>query len=174
MRQVNGIVAGLATFAVLLALTAQAANGDKALADTDARRKTAENSVRQIKAKSPADAATVMPAYSAAASKNNAWLDVVCQAIQTGAAALPDVKPAADDAAGALVDWVIARNHALAVTASLDGAAGAGVKTGVSQDLQLIAASTWKTARAGDETRRTKAAADLKQRLQWKAWDDIR
>ena len=79
-----------------------AANVDKALTGADGRRKAAENGLREIKTKSKEQAEQVRPLYAEAASRNNAWLDVVCQAIQQGAATAPDVSASVEPAASAL------------------------------------------------------------------------
>ena len=62
-----------------------AADLNNALINADGRRKAAENGLRQIKAKSRDQAEQVHPLYAEAASRNNAWLDIVCQAIKQGA-----------------------------------------------------------------------------------------
>ena len=84
------IAAALLVLAGTSALFA-AANVDKALTEADGRRKAAENGLREIKAKSKEQGEQVRPLYAEAASRNNAWLDVVCQSIQQGASTAPDV-----------------------------------------------------------------------------------
>ncbi len=116
------IVAALLVLAGTSALLI-AANVDKALTDADGRRKAAENGLREIKAKSREQAEQVRPLYAEAASRNNAWLDVVCQSIQ--------------------------------------------------QDLTEIASETWKANREANEQKRMKTATALKERLQWRSWEEV-
>jgi hypothetical protein len=43
----------------------------------------------------------------------------------------------------------------------------------VSQDLQRISTSTWKDDQRADQSKRAKVAADLKECLRWKTWEEI-
>ena len=159
---------------LLVALTAvtYAADLNKALTETEGRRRAAENGLRDIKKKSARDAEQVRALYTEAASANNAWLETVCQAIQQGAANAPDVATSAQSAADALVAWVNLRNRALSLPV-LDDTVATMVKRTVVQNLTDIAAESWKKDRRNDERKRTAAVARLKERLQWKAWDAV-
>jgi hypothetical protein len=124
---------------ILVAISAlNAAPFDKSLSETDGRRKAADNGLRQIKMKSQQEAEQVRGLYTAAASNNNAWVDMVCQAIEQGAPAAPDVSGVAGSAASSLVEWVCARNRALGLP-ELRGSVGESVKKAVTQDLTDIA-----------------------------------
>lgn len=130
----------------------------------------AESGLRQIKAKSGDQAEQLRPLYAEAASRNNAWLDTVCQAIQQGMSTAPEVSAAVDPAASALVAWVSARNRALGV-ADLTGPIAGAVKKNVIEDLSELATATWKSNRGGSEQKRMKAAQALKDRL--RSWEEI-
>jgi hypothetical protein len=140
-----------------------ASNVDKALGEADGRRKAAENGLREIKTKSKEQAEQVRPLYAEAASRNNAWLGTVCQAIQQGKG--PDVAAIIESAASALVQWVSARNRALGV-AELTPPIAEAVKKRVVADLTEISAETWKDNRGASDQKRLKNAAALKDRLQ--------
>jgi hypothetical protein len=125
-----------------------------------------------MKTKSREQAERVRPLYSEAAARNNAWLDVVCQAIQHGASTASDVSASVEPAASALVQWVSARNRALGVS-ELAPPIGDALKKRVIADLTAIAGETWKATRGANEQKRTKAATSLKERLQWRSWDEV-
>jgi hypothetical protein len=146
---------------------------DSAVAQSEGRRKAAENGLRGIKAKSAAEAEQVHNRYAEAASTHNAWLDAVCQAIQQGAGAAPDVSGAATAAASALVEWVKVRNKPLGV-AELNEVASEVVRKTVVADLTTIADGASKAHRSKDEQKRARAVADLQTRLQWKAFEDVK
>jgi hypothetical protein len=156
---------------VIGASTIRAADLNKTLADTEGRRRAAENGLKQIKAKGqPPD--QIRSAYVEAASRQNAWLDSVCQAIEQGAANAPDVSSSAQSAATSLVEWVNVRNRALGVP-ELSGAIADSTKKSVAEDLIDIAAGTWKNNRSSDAKKRSSAAASLKERLRWKTFEEI-
>jgi hypothetical protein len=71
------------------------------------------------------------------------------------------------------VEWVPARNRILGV-AELTPAAAEATKRIVIADLTTIAEGAWKEHAKGNEQKRARVVADLKTRLQWKAWDDVR
>ena len=154
-------------------VTLTAADLDQALREADGRRKAAESGVREIKTKSKDQADQVRSLYAEAASRNNAWLDMVCQSIQQAPSSAPDVSAAVEPAATALVQWVSARNRALGLP-ELTGPIADSVKKRVTQDLTDIANETWRGNRSGNEQRRTQAANALKERLQWRGWEDLR
>lgn len=159
---------------ILVCISAlQAAPLDKSLSETDGRKKAAENGLRQIKMKSQQEAEQVRGLYTAAASNNNVWMDMICQAIEQGAPAAPDVSSAAASAASSLVEWVSARNRALGLP-ELTGPVGESVKKAVVQDLTDIASSTWRDSRGDNADRRRKAAATLGERLRWKPFEEIK
>jgi hypothetical protein len=165
------------TLAVALAVVATAVAAlaavtlDQALTDADGRRKAAESGLRQIKAKSQEQAEHVRALYVEAASRNSAWLASVCQAIQQGAPAAPDVKETVEPAT-ALVQWVSARNRVLGVS-ELTPPLAEAVKKRVMEDLTEIANGSWKNARGANEQKRAKTASDLKDRLTWRTWEEI-
>lgn len=149
-----------------------AASLDRALTEADGRRKAAENGLRDIKAKSKAQAEQVRPLYAEAAARNNAWLDVVCQSVRERDSTGPDVSSHVEPAASALVQWVSARNRVLGV-AELTPPVADAVKKRVIADLTEIASATWKSHRGGDEQKRTQAVTTLKERLQWRPWEEV-
>lgn len=159
---------------LLVAVTAvtYAADLNKALTETEGRRRAAENGLRDIKKKSAQDAEQVRALYTEAASANNTWLDTVCQAIQQGTAEAPDVSASTQAAADALTAWVNVRNRALSLPV-LDESVAATVKRTVVENLTDIAAEVWKKERRGDERKRTAAVATLTQRLRWSTWEQI-
>jgi hypothetical protein len=164
---------GILMVALLIAgAITQAASMDKALADSEARRKTAENGVREIKKKSSAQAEQVRAAYTAAAGEHNAWLEQVCRAIEEGDSSTLDATDAAMAAASALVDWVAVRNRALDLPVMIQELAES-TKRSVVQDMVEIAASSLKAARGADKQKRIKIAVSLSERLRWKTWVDV-
>lgn len=70
------------------------------------------------------------------------------------------------------VAWVSARNHALG-DPELAPAIAEAVQKSVVQDLIEIANGSWKGNRGDTEETRTKAAIKLKERLQWRGWEEI-
>ena len=152
-------------------VASHAADIKKALADTEGRKRAAENGLKQIKAKGqPSD--QIRGAYVEAATRQNAWLDSLCQAIEQGGATTPDMAASAQTAASSLVDWVNVRNRALGVP-ELAGAIADSTKKSVAQDLIDIASESWKSNRSSDAKKRTAAAATLKERLRWKPFEEI-
>jgi hypothetical protein len=160
--------------AIVLAVTTmtRAADVNKALSDTEGRRHAAENGLKEIKSKAPQQVDQVRARYIEAASRQNAWLDSVCQAIEQGSQAAPDVSASATSAASALVEWVVVRKRALGGP-ELAVAAAENVKKSVAQDLVDIAAAGWKNNQSTDAKKRTGAAGALKQRLRWHTFDEI-
>jgi hypothetical protein len=150
----------------------RASESDRALVETEGQRKAAENGVRKLKAQVAAQADALQRAYSEAASKQNAWLDATCQAIERGAETTPDVTSMADEAATAYNAWVALQNPALGLT-TLDANSLAGVKKWMVTNLVAVTSSAWKRSHKRAEADRAKASAELKERLRWKAWDDI-
>src|SRR4030095_7431732 len=126
-----------------------------------------------IKMKSQQEAEQVRGLYTAAASNNNAWVDVLCEAIEQGAPAAPDVSTVAASAASSLVEWVSARNRALGLP-ELTGPVGESVKKTVVQDLTDIASSAWRDNRGNNADKRKKAAATLGERLRSKPFEEIK
>ena len=164
---------GAVGIALLIAgAISQAANVDKALADSESRRKTAENGVREIKKKSSGQAEQVRAAYTAAANEHNAWLEQVCRAIEENGPSPLDASAAAKAAASSLVDWVAVRNRALD-TPVMTNELAEGVKKSVVQDMIDIATSSLKSAQGADKPKRMKLAASLSERLRWKTWEDV-
>ena len=152
-------------------VASHAADIKKALADTEGRKRAAENGLKQIKAKGqPSD--QIRGAYVEASTRQNAWLDSLCQAVEQGSATAPDMNGSAQAAAGSLVDWVNVRNRALGVP-ELAGAIADSTKKSVAQDLMDIASETWKNNRSSDAKKRTAAATALKERLRWKPFEEI-
>ena len=159
-------------FAALSGATMSAADLNKSLTDAEGRRRTAESGLKQIKSKSPADAQTLRAAYDEAAKQHNAWLATVTQAIEQASAASPDVSVVSQQAASALVVWVVARNRALGEP-ELAGTAAESVKKKVVMDLTDIAAEGWKNNRQRDAGRKTAFTKSISERLSWKAWDQV-
>jgi hypothetical protein len=162
-------VAGI-LFVVGSVIVSQAANINKALADAEGRRRAAENGLREIKAQSQGD--QVRAAYMEAASRQNGWLDIVCQAVEQPAPTAPDVSSAAQTAASSLIEWVTVRNKALGQP-ELTGTVADANKTSITRNLTEIAAEMWKDNRNANEQKRTKAITDLRSRLQWKAFEQV-
>ena len=155
------------------ALTLTAADVDQALREADGRRKAAESGVRDIKAKSQDPAGQVRALYAEAASRNNAWLDSVCQAIQQDSSSPPDVSAMVEPAATALVQWVSGRNRTLGLP-ELTSPIADTVKKKVIADLSDISNETWRSNRNAAEQKRTQAATALKERLQWRSWEEVK
>jgi hypothetical protein len=158
----------------LLALsTAMQADAKKALADTEGRRKAAENGASQIKAKSSSPAGDIENAYTAAAAANNAWLVATTASLETGAEAAPDVAQLADRAGTTLVTWVNHRNKALSLP-ELSGLAATSIAKAVANDLIEIASSTWRDNRKSSPAKRNETVKTLSDRLRWNPWREIR
>lgn len=170
--KLRGTLAVTLVVVVSAAGVAIAADVDKALINADGRRKAAENGLREIKAKSRDQAEAVRVLYTEAASRNNAWLDIVCQAIHQGASTAPDVSAVVDPAASALVAWVSARNRALGI-AELTGPLAGAAKKRIIEDLTTIASAAWKINRGGTEQKRRTSADALKDRLRWRGWEEV-
>ena len=99
-------------------------------------------------------------------------MDIVCDAIQQGASAAPDVTTAAEPAAVSLIAWVGGRNKALGLP-DLTGQYAESVKKVVLQNISAIADGAWRNNRGRDQARRQKAAADLRGRLSWKKFEEL-
>jgi hypothetical protein len=166
-------LAGVLVVALVAADGVHAADVTKATTEAESRRKAAENGVKEIKTKSPQLSDDVRKAYAEAALRQNAWLDSACQAVEHGASAVPDVSAAAQSAATSLVECVVIRNQQLGVAADLAGPAAEGVRKSVAQGLTDIASETWRINRTAAPDKRAAAAATLRQRLQWKTWEEI-
>jgi hypothetical protein len=165
-------VVGVLGLLLVVAVTSRAADLGKTIASTEGRKRAAENGVKEIKSKSPQPSEQIRAAYVEAATKQNAWLDVVCQAVEQGSTAAPDVSTAAQSAADSLVEWVNVRNRALGLP-ELTGAVADSTKKSVVQDLLNIASESWKGNRSTDAKKRTSAASSLKDRLRWRAFEEI-
>jgi hypothetical protein len=111
-------------------------------------------------------------AYTEAATRQNAWLDSVCQAVEQSAATAPDVTAAAQTAASSLVEWVSIRNRKIGLQ-ELTGATAESTKKSIANDLIEIANATWKGNRSGDAKKRSAAVNALKERLRWKTFEEI-
>jgi hypothetical protein len=151
----------------------QAVSVDKLIADAEGRKKAAENGLREIKAKSVQQGEQVRSPYADAVAAQNAWLDMVCQAVQQGTAAAPDVTAATQAAATSLLDWVNVRNRALGLP-ELTGAIADSTKKAVVENLAELTTVTWKNNRSADERKRTQAATALKDRLHWKTFEEVK
>jgi hypothetical protein len=158
--------------ATMTVLVGAAADVNQLLADAEGRKKAAENGLGDIKKKSTEQASQVKTEYTAAASATNAWLDALCQSIEHGSSAPPDVKALVGPAASAVVEWVRVRNHALGVP-EMATAVAEGYKKSLAADLSEIAASVWKRTKGAAHEKRTKDAADLKDRVRWRSFDEI-
>jgi hypothetical protein len=156
---------------VVAGVASQAADVKKALSETEGRKRAAENGLKQIKAKGT-PSGQVRGAYAEASTRQNAWLDTVCQSVEQGSATAPEVAPATQAAANSLVDWVNVRNRALDLP-EVTGAIADSTKKRVAQDLIDIATETWKDNRSSDAKKRTAAATALKERLRWKPFEEI-
>ena len=164
---------GLVVIAVvaIAGIASHAADIKKALAQTEGRKRAAENGLKEIKAKGqPSE--QIRSAYTEASTRQNAWLDSVCQAVEQGGATAPDVSGPAQAAAASLVDWVNVRNRTLGLP-ELSGAIADSTKKSVVQDLMDISSETWKDNRSTDAKKRATATAALKERLRWKPFEEI-
>lgn len=161
----------IAVGVLLIVAVSQAADINKAISEAESRKRAAENGLKEIKAKAqPSE--QIRTAYTEAATGQNAWLDLVCQAIEQGATAAPDVAASAQSAATSLVEWVNVRNKALGLP-ELTGVTADSVKKSVAQELMDIASGTWKSNRSADPKKRSGAATSLKERLRWKAFEQL-
>jgi hypothetical protein len=165
-------VVGVLGLLLVVAVTSRAADLGKTIASAEGRKRAAENGLKEIKAKSSQPAEQIRAAYVEAAKKQNAWLDAVCQAVEQGSATAPDVSTAAQSAADSLVEWVNVRNRALGLP-ELTGTVADSTKKSVVQDLLNIASEIWKDNRSTDAKKRTTAATSLKERLRWRAFEEI-
>lgn len=170
LRSPRLITAALAL--LTLGAVLQAANVDKAISDAESRRRGAENSLREIMAKSDAQLEQARTSYTAAATSQNAWLDLVCRTAEAGSGAAPDMSPAAQAAATALMDWVSIGGKALGLPA-LTTSFAVGFKKSITQDLIDIGNTTLKTYGSADEKKRGEAIASLKARLRWKMPEEL-
>ena len=168
LRSARTIV-GAAGVMLITVLTSQAADVNKALSEAEGRKRAAENGLKEIKSKSSPPSEQIQTAYMDAATKQNAWLDAVCEAVEQGTASAPDVSSSAEAAATTLVQWVSVRNQALGLP-DLTGAVADSVKQSVARDLVDIAGTTWKNSRGADAKKRTSVVASLKERLRWKTF----
>jgi hypothetical protein len=151
---------------------AQAAGIDRAIADAESRRRGAESSLREILAKPPANLDEARKAYSSAAASQNAWLDLVLQAVDQRSVTPPDVSAASQAATAAVMEWVAVGGRALGLpplTSSLEK----GLRKSVEQDLNAIAKETWKSYAAADGPKRDPAIASLSGRLRWKTLEEL-
>jgi hypothetical protein len=165
-------MASAIALAILVSATLLAASLDKAVQDTESRRRAAESGLKQIGSKSAAEAQSVRGPYDEAANANNAWLDEVARAIEQPGSAAPNVAGAADKAASAFVKWVAVRNRALGEF-ELAGAPAEAVKKKVIMDLTDIAAEAWKSNRTKDQGKRTSFVKSLSERVRWKTSDQL-
>jgi hypothetical protein len=159
----------IAAGGIAVAVAAYAASIDKALADTESRKKTAESGLRQIKKKAAAPADNIRAAYSNAAGLNNAWLEHVCQAVESGGP-MPDTTAQATAAANALIEWVALRNPALEMPV-MPNEMAENVKKSIARDLNDISAHLWKIGR--DNKGKSKEFESLKERLRWNSWENV-
>ena len=157
------IVAGVATYA---------ADIDRVIADAESRRKGAEASMREIAAKGDAQVDQAKAAYTQAATQQNAWLDLVVQAVEQDAPAAPDVTAASQSATAALMNWIAVGGRALKLPALNDSTA-AGLSKAFARDLTDIATATWTAHKGADPQKRSEAVASLKARLRWKTAEEI-
>ena len=170
-RNVRRVIGGVIGILLIAGAVSQAADLNKAIAGTEDRKKAAENGLKQIKAKGqPTE--PVRRAYIDAAGKQNEWLDAITGVIENGSTTPPNVSAAAESAANSLIEWVNLRNRALGLD-ELKGAVADSVKKSVVQDLVNIANESWKRNRSANEKTRGTAATALKERLRWRAFDEL-
>ena len=162
------MLVGMVGVLIASALAIGAADMTKALDQAEGRRRAAENGLKEIKGKGqPSE--EVRKAYVEAATRQNAWLEAVCLSLEQGASAPPDVTAVTQAAAVALVDWVQVRNPAVGLPALNDQAAATTKKTVI----QTLTEITAESSKARDPKRRADTVSMLKQRLHWKAYDEI-
>ena len=155
-----------------------AANVDKALVETDGRRKAAETGVREIKvkAKDHKSDQDPPPLCRSGLPSNNAWLDTVSPGDSAG-----DVNPRLTFRQRSSLrrphSWpgYPARNRALGVAdLDRDQSPMLGEEASHLVDLTEIANATWRSNRGGNQQKRTKSADALKDRLRWRSWEEVR
>ena len=171
IRQTFASRIGAAVLMVGLASVGVVAD-DAALADAAGRRRAAENGLSAIKQKSPTDAGRGSAAYTEAATRQNAWLDLTVSAVNSPVATAPDVQSIADAAAAALIPWVNARNEALGQP-TLTPLAVDVTKRAVVKNLLAISTSAWKDYRGAKAQKRAKAVDALNQQLRWKSFAEV-
>lgn len=171
MKPMKQIALGV-TAALLGTAGLYAADLNKAMQDTESRRKAAESGLHQIKVKSSADGQSVRTTYDQAATQNNAWLEQVSEAINRPSTSAPDVSLIADQAASAFIVWVATRNRSLGEF-ELAGAAAEAVKKKVVGDLTDIAIEAWKSNHHRDQGRRTAFTKSLSDRTRWKTSEQV-
>ena len=157
---------------LILGALLQAANIDKAIADAESRRKGAESSLREIMAKSDPQIDQARTSYTTAASSQNAWLDLVCNTIEQGATAAPDMIGPSQAAATALMDWVAVGGKVLGLPVLKDSVAK-DLQKAFTQNLIEIGNTAWKTYSSADEKTRTEVVTHLKTRLRWKTAQEV-
>lgn len=97
----------------------------------------------------------------------------MCQAVEQGGTAAPDVSATAQSAAASLVEWVKVRNRALGEP-EMSAPVTESIRKQIVQNLVDVSVESWKANRSSDQKKRAAAAAALKDRLRWKAYEDIR
>src|SRR5438105_157920 len=97
MRRNLRTIVGAIGLLMIVVTVSQAADLKKAMAETEGRKRAAENGLKEIKAKGqPSE--ELRRAYIDAAAQQNAWLDSVCGALEQGTPAAPDVSAVAQRA----------------------------------------------------------------------------
>jgi len=158
--------------ALLFISTAVNAAGDRAIADAESRRRGAESSLREVLTKSSASVDEARKAYTSAATSQNAWLDLVLQAVDQRTVTQPDVTAASQTATAALMEWVAVGGKALGLP-PLSSSMEKGLRKSVEQDLIEIGKDTWKTLVNADVKKRDESVASLNARLRWKSADEV-
>ena len=77
-------IVGAAGVLLFTALASHAADLNKAVSDAEGRKRAAENGLKEIKIKSTQPSEQIRAAYNEAATRQNAWLETVCQAVEQG------------------------------------------------------------------------------------------
>jgi hypothetical protein len=172
MRWTRGVFTAAAATLIVGGAVLHAADIDRVIAAAESRRKGAEASMREIAAKSDAQLEQARAAYTQAATKQNAWLDLVVRAVEGDASAAPDVTAASQAATAALMNWIVVGGRALSLPALSDSET-AGLSKSFTRDLTAIATETWTTHRESDPQKRSKAVASLNARLRWKSAEEI-
>ena len=158
---------------VSVARSTAGASLDESLANAESRRKAAENGLREIRARVAAQAEPLRAVYGVAAERNNAWVEAMCSAIEKGVVPGPDVAGMAEPAAAALMEWVAGRNKALGLP-EVSGANLEAVRRQITQNLTDIVGGAARATSPKDAGKRKQTAGGLRERLQWKAFDDVR
>ena len=164
------------TIATLLLTSApilNAANITKALNEAEGRMRAARTGVQAIKSKSPERAAQAEQLYAATATAHNTWLDATCEAITSATATTSDVAALSASAGSSFVRWVVARNQILGEPV-LEGSIATSVEEQVKRELADITTEMIRSSRGVDANKRTRIASDLRKRLQWQAWSELR